>query len=350
MIKLACVRGGYAKITKAARDMGLEESERLSEIDRRLKDYRAAVRAAKGTRGKFKKRAGMIAGLSLPTARDVVLHPPEITDEDLKPMRVAEHEFIAKIMLGAWTLSLGVLATLTGLYRFRGGVLRRVLAERLGGLLDWRDWAWITGAGVIAPLLTCLVLVHLPSTGAREWSVIAVNFLPPCGVLALGMWLMILLPVLIARWRLSVRAGFAGIAWKRGWIPWLLAGCVLAAMPLVGWGLLPWNFKPAVVYSFAALCWTAQGWMLVVAFRGLFSKRRHLLKRVALSRVVFPAYMLAAILAGVAAVVSHQLEKRAIREDRLTSISAEKPSLSAYEYEVTQIMGQELRELLKTEP
>jgi hypothetical protein len=68
-----------------------------------------------------------------------------------------------------------------------------------------------------------------------------------------------------------------------------------------------------------------------------------------LSRAVFPAYLLAAIMCGVAALLSHQLEKRAIREDLLTGISAEKPSMTMYEYEIVQVMGRELRDLIKVE-
>lgn len=348
LVKNAIVFAGYAQVARSARSMGLEEAERLEAIIRRLKEHRADLKAAKGTHEDFKQRAGVIAGLALPMVREQVLNPPEITEEKLKPARIAEHEFLAKIMTGAWSASFGILALVVWLYRFRGGELRRLLAERLGGLVDWKDQVWIMGAGVIAPLIMCLLMVRMPWTGAREWSIIAINFLPLCALLALGMWLMILLPVLIARWRLAKRAGFAGVGWARVWIPWVLAGCLITATPLMGRLLLPWNLKPPVVYGLLALSWVAQGWMLVVACRGIFSKQKHLLKRVILSRAVFPAYLLAGILAGTAALVSHQLEKRAIREDLLTGISAEKPSMNIYEYEVTQVMGRELRELIET--
>ncbi|MCW1914867.1 MFS transporter [Luteolibacter sp. GHJ8] len=349
LVKQAVLRGGFSATAKAARKMNLEEAGRLEGIDQRLKEYRDKIQAAKGGYQDFKKRAGALAGLSLPTVQKQVLKPPGITDEELKPARVAEHEFITKIALGAWSASLGMIALAVFLYRFRGGALRRILAGQMSQLLDRKDRMWIMGAGVIAPLAAGWLLLRLPGTGAREWSLIAIEFAAPMMVILLGVWLTIPLPVLIARWRLRKKAGFAGLAWKREWIPWLLVAWMLLAMPLAGWALLPWNLKPPVAMAYVALSSLAQGWMIAVGLRGLLSKQEYLLKRVTLSRVVYPAYLLAGILTGAMAMLSHQLEKRAIRADQLTGISAEKPSMSIYEYEITQVMGRELREVIETE-
>jgi hypothetical protein len=95
-----------------------------------------------------------------------------------------------------------------------------------------------------------------------------------------------------------------------------------------------------------ALTRGAQLWLLGVVLRGLFSRGRHLLKRVTLSRVVVPAYMCGTLLAVLAIVGQHLLEDYWARHDRLMEAAPDAPAMSRYEYEVAQALRGEILDIL----
>lgn len=349
LLKVAVARSGYRSLASAATGMGLEPvGTRLTAVSTHFDELRARLKALQTERGSFKDQAGLFAGLLLPTVSGQSVDGPEIRDEDLKPGRLGEHEFLGKVMAATLAVGLGLLMVLLAAYRFRGGTLYRRLSARLVFLLHAPDWMWILGAGVVLPFLVFSIVIRLPMVGAREWSIVASNYVSPCAPWGLYLWLAILLPVLFARWRLGKRAGFIGLRWKPSPFAWVLAGLLILAIPFAPQATLPWHLSTPVALGFVGLSHAAGWWAGVTMIRGLFSKREHLLKRVALSRVVLPAYAVALVLMSLSVIAGHGLERHWIQRDQLTEVSAEEPGMNRYEYRVSQAMQRELLQILES--
>ena len=345
LLKLGVLRGGYRALAEAAEKLHSEEAPKLRRIGEQLDFYRPDLMDPR--RDRIRDRAGLFAGFLLPSVATAFPNAPEIRDEDLKPGRMADHEFLSKILAGSLAISMLTLAGLVALYRFRGGVLRRGLSKRLIEVLNPVDWIWILGVGTLAPFLALELVSRLPLLGTREWSPYVSSCYPTAGLFFVSTWLMILLPVLIARWRLEKRAGFIDFRWKRTRIGWGIAVALIVALPLAGLSLLPdFRSMPMISTPRSLIVFGVQIWALIAAGRVLFSRPQHLLKRLTLSRAILPAYLLGALLAILGALASHRLEKLWMSRETLTEITPERPSLSRYEYETCQRLRDEIREIL----
>lgn len=348
MVKNALLSGGYRSLARAAEATGMEdEAKRLGRIWKRLKAYRDEKKHTSEGLNDFSRESSSLAALALPVVQKQVLHPPEL-GERLKPGRLAEHEFATKYATAfiacLWFL---LLAPIIAAYRFRGGTLHRLLSARFEKLITIGDWILILGMGVLLPFLLHQLILRSPWMGGREWSIAALKFLTPGASITLVTSLMTILPVAIARHRLEKRAGFVGLQWRRAWLTRDTCALVVLAIPLAGPILLPWKISPVVSICAIIVLMIPQLWMIAVAFRGLFSSTEHLLKRVTLSRVVMPAYVLAFLLTMLSLPLSHALEKYWVSKDELMEITPEAPSMSRYEDEITQTLKKEILEVLE---
>ncbi len=347
LTKIALLRNCYRELQMAADALGLEaEGQKANEIANRLDQYRASNRP-EIEREDWRPRAAILTAISLPIIERQPLTPITIRDEDLRPGRLAEHEFVAKALAAGAVPFFLFYALLVALYRFRGGSLRRAISERLVSLLGPVDWAWVLGAGVALPLLAHHVISRAPWLGAREWSVQHSKFLSPVASFGLMLSLMTILPVVIARWRLGKRASFIGIRWNHAWLATGICALLAVVLPFAAQAMLPQNLTPPLRISYLILSQLSQLWLLVVALRGLFSKDQHLLKRITLSRVLLPAYALAVLLTTLSVPPAYALERYWAKRERLMEVSADAPAMSRYEYEVTQAMHGELIEIIR---
>lgn len=293
-------------------------------------------------------RGGMVAGLILPVAAKQTREAPPITDADLKPGRMVDHELFARISAAVVWLLFGLLLLATALYRQRASMLVRRLSGRFEGLLKLADWAWILGAGVVLPFLFHLAIYRLTPLGARDWSIAASAFLVPAGQVAAMGFLMIVLPVLVARWRLGKRGPMLGWQKGRAWLGWTAVICGALSLPVFGLSFATGKGSEAVMMTAAALLGILVLTWLVIGIRAVFSKRPALLRRVTLSRILVPAYALGMLLMAASMPLYHAAEKRWLAQDRLMEITPEAPALSRYEWEVAQAMRAELLEILET--
>lgn len=87
-------------------------------------------------------------------------------------------------------------------------------------------------------------------------------------------------------------------------------------------------------------------WLLIAACRSLFSRPEPLLKRITLSRVLLPAFMLGALLWVGSAVASHRLERAWLKQDRLMEIRPDQTSIIWHEDETTRRLHQLILELV----
>ena len=295
-----------------------------------------------------KLRGSMIAGLSLPLLTMQLKSPIPITDADLKPGRLVDHEWFARLSSAVVWLILWVTAVEAMVYRRRSSLMARRLSRGLEDLLKPTDWAWILGAGVFLPFLFYLAIYRLTPLGARDWSIAASAYLVPAGQVAAMGFLMILLPVLVARWRLGRRGAMLGWQKGRAWMGWTAVICGALSLPVFGLSFANGKGSEAVMMTAAALLGILVLTWLVIGIRAIFSKRPALLRRVTLSRVLVPAYALGMLLMAASMPLYHAAEKRWLARDRLMEITPEAPAMSRYEWEVAQAMRAELLEVLGT--
>ena len=293
-------------------------------------------------------KGGILAGLSLPVVTTQLQSPIPITDADLKPGRMADHELFSRISAGVIWLVFLLILLAAALYRQRASMLVRRLSAGLEDLLKQADWAWILGAGVMLPFLFYLAIYRLTPLGARDWSIAASAFIVPAGQVAAMGFLMIVLPVLVARWRLGKRGAMLGWQKGRAWMGWTAVVCGALSLPVFGLSFANGKGSEAVMMIAAALLGILVLTGLILGIRAVFSKRPALLRRVTLSRVLVPAYALGMLLMAASMPLYHAAEKRWLAQDRLMEITPEAPALSRYEWEVAQAMRAELLEILNT--
>ena len=161
-------------------------------------------------------------------------HQPPLTDADLKPLRLVEHEILSWVLCYVSWLVIALCLCWVASYRFRVALLSRKLARRMEDLLGPSDWTWIMAAGVVLPFAFVMAVNRLTPLGGREFGVRGTLLLMPAGHF-LGLWILWLtLPVQIVRWRLARRAagfGFPGPSW----LGWLAVACTAAFIPMIGW-------------------------------------------------------------------------------------------------------------------
>lgn len=293
-------------------------------------------------------KGGFLAGFFAHTTTRQLQSPIPITDADLKPGRMVDHELFARVSAAVVWLVFGLMLLASALYRQRASMLVRCLSGRLESLLKPADWAWILGAGVMLPFLFHLAIYRLTPLGARDWSIAASAFLIPAGQVAAMGFLMIVLPVLVARWRLGKRGSMLG--WRKGhaWPGWTAVTCGALSLPLFGLSFANGKGSETVMVIAAGLLGILVLTWLVLGLRAVFSKRPALLRRVTLSRTLVPAYALGMLLMAASMPLYHAAEKRWLARDRLMEITPEAPALSRYEWEVAQAMRAELLEILES--
>ncbi len=344
---IAATANRYARTT-------LPELKELKELKTRWKPISDRMRAEKEERDRrewndeLKLKGGMLAALSLPVATKQLQSPIPITDADLKPGRMVELELFSRIFASVRWLVLGLMLSTAALYRQRASMLVRKLSERLENLLKPVDWAWILGAGVTLPFLFYLAIYRLTPLGARDWSIAASAFLVPSGQVAAMGFLMIVLPVLVARWRLGKRGSMLGWQQRRAWMGWAAVICGALSLPVFGLSFANGKGSETVMIIAATLLGILVLAWLILGIRALFSKRPALLRRVTLSRVLVPAYALGMLLMAASMPLYHAAEKRWLAQDQLMEITPEAPAMSRYEWEVAQAMRAELLEILNT--
>ncbi len=351
MIARVTIQGPLKTFHQAATDLGLaEDAARLKALDERFEAWRTATRTRTDPNEDLALRSGLLPGLSMPTVSKQLSRPLVIQPEELEPGRLADHALAGRIMSLIGWLSLGMAMLAAGCYRFRGSRLTRGLSARLVDLLRPVDWMWILGIGLVLPLLYYHAIHRFTPLGGREWSLKVAAFIPQTGPFLSMLLLMIALPVAVARKRLGLRAGAAGLADGKNLVAWSAALCAALALPLFGAVFVTEADANPLLIAAACLLGILQLYCLAIGIRALFSRHAGLLRRVTLSRILMPTYATGMLLMIVAVPLYHAEEKHWIAWDRLTEISADAPGLTRFEYEVTQLMKEELLEILGLEP
>lgn len=314
------------------------------------------------------RTGGFMTGSLEMVAKQAETQPP-LTDADLKPMRLHDHEFLSRLFgYGSWlvmALCLGSVAS----YRFRVAVLSRRLARRMEALLEPSDWGWIIAAGVVLPFAFVMAINRLTPLGGRQFGIQGTALLMPAGHF-LGLWaLWLILPVQIVRWRLAKRAwgfGFPGPSW----MGWLALACATAAVPMAGWAAifdsyevfwLHWvhsigidsPINPGISWAFrlaAALLGASVLWLVVSICIALLGRAERQLYRATSSLVLVRVYAAILLVSALATIGFKASQQYWFQRNTITKFDASQPGWNVYEYKVAVQMRKELRETLGYEP
>jgi hypothetical protein len=156
--------------------------------------------------------------------------------------------------------------------------------------------------------------------------------------------LMIVLPVVIAGWRLAKRGAPLGLASRRAWIGMAAAACAMLAVPAFGAIMLGPN--EIMLGAASILLGVSVLWLVVGFFRNVLGRDVHALRRATLARMVLPAWVFGMGVMAVSMPIHYAQERRWIQQDVLSRISAEKPAPNLYEWDVTQQLRKELLDLM----
>ncbi len=215
----------------------LETSKEL-EMDEYTQRFQAEVDALDQARDEQRIRSrtdtfeltgkmGFMHSFALPVVGSRVKEAPQINDDDLKPMRMAENELAAQIFIG-WGLMIIVgFSFFVFILRFCVPPSCGTPAARMMWMLRLVDWAWAISLGVIAPLVIYFIAVRFTPLGGHNYGFFALGMAYPSLPLISLLLSMIFVTSMVINWRLRKRV--MTHAHKPVVSPTLLAG-VLAAV------------------------------------------------------------------------------------------------------------------------
>ncbi|MEO5713130.1 MAG: hypothetical protein ABIT37_06545 [Luteolibacter sp.] len=342
-------------LAAAATKLGLtaEAADSQARLDRleKLKKDRESAGALQINGEDASLRLGVLNGESIPNIARRALHPPRLTEAEVKPGRMIEHEFMAQLCTyGAWIL-LGLAAGVVALYRFRSPKVVRLLSARMESLLKPVDWLCLFAAG-IAPFAYLLLVTRLADLGGSRWNVMALEIeLPYDGKILLPMaqfsgavLMTIILSILATRWRLAKRVPFFGFSKTRYWSGWLAILSADVFIPLLGWSVV--NRYDHGLVACWMLCALPVAWIVSVFIRAMTLGMEQLLHLTTVSRVlvpIFSATMAALLLFTPWFKWSRQ---QWFEQDRMNRLDVNYPSLTKFEYQLSLAARKELREAL----
>lgn len=288
-----------------------------------------------------------LSRLSLPMVSQRVQKQPPLSDSDLKPSRMAEHELLGGV--GLVSVALIVLVSTLFIFLFRFLVTRtiRLTAKRFASLLTLQDWIWIFTLGVALPILVFLYINRLSPVSGRDYGVSCFIGIFPGLHLSVLLLNLLLIPAVVTRWRLTRRAA----AFKFGSRIDLLSLPVIAVMlvySIVAYPLLVKisNLNTPVQIGLAA---PLVGWLGFVFFNGLriiLGGARSRIIQSATAIAVIPAYPLAIIALCLSLLPYLEGEKYWIPKDKLHLIDPDAPDLGAYECRVAVQLRKETNAIL----
>lgn len=278
--------------------------------------------------------------------RWLVKSPPPLTDEDLKPGRMVEHLLASRAgSLAVWVLlGLGMLAVALFRYCLPPWMLR--LAQRINALLLPVDWAWMLGAGVLLPFGYVTALTRCTPLGGQEWGLAkgGALILIAADFLALAL-LMLVMPVLIARWRFGRRAAALGIGGGTALPGWLAVAAGAALVPVLGMLEPPVaNLEHFLAWKLALLAPLVLG-ILTSVVRAMAVTFIRQFSRAVVALALLPAYACGMLLIMVSMPLYTAAQSCWQRHEHLTELTAN--GIARHEAEVANQLLQEVREVLE---
>ena len=310
--------GPAGNFRDAAQALGLDEQaayfDRIHEQRKADKEFRNTSKRDSPQDQLAERKGSILTSLTLPMVARQVKSPPPLAAADLTPGRYADHALLARaVTVPAWLL-LGVCAGLAALHRFRQAPMFRLLSIRMTDLLRASDWIMILAGGILVPVLWYLAITRLTPLSAREWSMRSSAFIQPVSQYGSMLLMMIILPPVIAAWRLGRRDKVFGLGTRFQWLGWL--ACAAAALATLTSGAMMLRPGNLLFYLTFALLGLAVLWPIVGFLRNLFGKHPHALRRSTIARAVIPAWIFGMLVLAVSIPFHHADERKWIQRDR----------------------------------
>jgi hypothetical protein len=322
-----------------------DQAARFNALDVAVREQRerAKKRGEQDPLADLVGQRGSILGRLQLAAGSMVMSPPVIREDDLKPGRLADHALLDRLFTGGVWVLIGCAAMSVAFSRSGP----RSLARRMTDLLDWRDWLWILGVGVLAPIGWYVLITRFTSLSAREWAIMRTLCVQSAAQHFALFLMLVLVPLALARWRVAARGRLLGLAASgRKW-DWLAVGSVALAVPVFG-------LERTVCSSFERISLAAVlllGWPvlreLVMAWRHSRSSSPRLLRHHAVARAALPAWVFAMLLCGIALRVHEAEERHWVQANRLMEPPPDQPVMSRYEGDLVKVLRAETVELFK---
>ena len=349
----AIVDAPLADFRDAARSLGLDaEASRFEVLKETLwaeKEARNQGLHLQPVVALAETRGSLLASMAVPAMARAAHCPPGLSASDLAPGRYADHALFDRLAAIASWAGLGLCAGFAALHRFRHGPLVRALSARLLDLLHPSDWIWLLVGGVVAPFLWHLAITRLTPLGTREWTLNYTGFVSTAGQSASLLVMMVILPVLMARWRLAKRASLLGLTTRMPWPGWSASAAAVAALPV--YGAMSTDAGPASQH-FAVigevLIGSAILWLMVGFSRSVFGWRHHALRRAVLARILLPAWFCGMLVFALAIPAHYAEERHWSQQDHILEMSPDMPGVTRYEWQVTQVVRKELLETMES--
>lgn len=352
-LALAATAGGTAEYFHyAAGRLGLDglSSDFLKEsIALREAHDRYKIRNHRTNTDWIDDRASSLVAFSIPMTISLADSIPPLTNRDLAPSRYADHARVMRIGLAA--VALAILAVSLPVYFFRRmfPLAVRKIAARLVQLLRPGDWLFAISLGVVLPVAALLLFNRFSGLGGREWAVARFEGLFPGVHLIAILFISLLAPAVLIRWRLARRIAPLGIPCRPG-----LFSC-MALLGMVGLSIGAYPFAIRFGMEGTALHALAAApafWLATVlwnALRAIIGKAAERISLAATSMALFPSYAVAVILISLLLPVFKSSEANWLSKDTIHNLDPDLPDFGSYEIRIAAQKRKETRAILGLE-
>ena len=275
--------------------------------------------------------------------------PPPLSIADLAPSRYADHALLMRIGLAAIALSFLVCSLAVFLFRFAFPSALRRTSARLLQLLGPSDWIITIALGAVFPLSFVLALQNLTVLGGREWgSDHFRNLFPGVHLIAI-LFISLLAPAVLIRWRLSRRIAPLGIPCRPG----VFSSLALLGMVGLSIGAYPFAMRFGMEgTALHALAAAPAFWLATVlwnALRAIIGKAAERISLAATSMALFPSYAVAVILISLLLPVFKASEAHWLSKDTIHNLDPDLPDFGSYEIRIAAQKRKETRTILGLE-
>lgn len=285
--------------------------------------------------------------------RGTRLLPTDLTEEEMKPLRMAELFLFDRFLVWLCAGLLGFVAFVTLLESIRRKRVVKALARGLMPLLTRRDHLWIGGLGIGLPWLWYLfVTMILPCSGAWAGSDEEMVIKIMQGGLAVVMSMILIIHA--SEWRWAKRAASLGLDSGLRIFGWLAAA--LTALAILAAGLYPHLENAAVhvdepyLLGCAGAGATGGLWLLWVAIRNLFTGSRASLRPNAISRTALSWMLVGLATLLISAGILQALEGWWIKREPLLRLETSRTFVNALSERGLEHRCAQIRDWIREQP
>lgn len=336
-----------SKFDKAARTLGLVEIS--SELEP-WNDYVRETDALKTVRIRlysqtfpFGGRGDFIAAGSLSRLPSFSRSDFPLPDSELIQGSMADHALLARWLSLAMATLLVVLVPVLGLRNWVASPLVSFLGIRFEQQLTPRDYAIISGFGIILPTLILIVLPSFTPLGGRHLSLLRTLMILPSSYFVAWFLLVLVLSIITTRWRIHRRMSGTSLGgtWKSP-VGWLVAGLTAIAAPVIGWYILTHEPEAPGAYLLFTAFAPAVIWLLCLSGGPLLGSLQHRMTSSATARALTPLLPCAAMLMTILSLIFKWQDEQHFRNYGFAHFGKNGSPYTEFEAQISRAIRQEM--------